>query len=131
MSDPYLELAYLHDSEVLDISYVLTNPDSRTVIMRLQGDPEMGYSAWEGKVLRVTASGVFLFRCEGWGHTCDRETLDGWGKGVSAVTQAELARHATLGFRVPDLRFTVTLHSGSSLELVCDQVNVEVVAGQP
>ena len=127
MSDPYGELGYLHDCELLELSYVLTNPDIRRVILRLQANPDLGHPTWNGKFLRVTASGIYLFRWECWAHVWGNETLDRWNKGVSEITESELARDRALGFHVPELGFTVTFHSGSFLELICKSVSVEVI----
>ncbi|PYP85682.1 MAG: hypothetical protein DMF61_16270 [Blastocatellia bacterium AA13] len=127
MADVLGQLAYLHDSEVIEISYVLTDPNSRKVILNLKAHPDTGHQPWDDKPLRVTASGVYLLRCESWGHVLGNEAINAWSQGVSDDTRSQLAVHTSRGLHVPELEFTVTFHSGSFLELVCETVSVEVI----
>ena len=126
MTQTYGELDYLHDGELLDSTYAADDRGDRQVIMDIRVHKDAGKSDWDGRVLRIVLSGVYLFSCQRWGYVAGAEYVDAWYERVSETTESELERHQALGLRVPKLKFTVTISTGSWLEIVCESVSVEV-----
>jgi hypothetical protein len=89
--------------------------------------PDSGHEEWSGKQLAVIATNVVLFRCEAWGHTAGAEEVDGWSEGVSRSAQSGLQRFRKMGGHMPAVLLTLKLHSGSTIELACDRIEVSVL----
>jgi len=119
-------LPYLHDAVLFDWQYDARDPGTRTLVMTVQCNPDAGYEPWNDATLNLCARGVFLLRCTAWGFCFGQDTIDSWHEGVSNATASELGRLQAKGLRVPKRLFTVTFHSGSCIELVCDSLEVEV-----
>lgn len=119
-------LAYLHDCRVLKITYDVTDPKDRRLILLFRAPADLGYPAWDGKTLRFTACDVYLLQYFAAGNATARETLDRWNVGISESAQRELDR-ILAGFTVPLMKFSLVFHSGSFLELVCKGLTVEPV----
>jgi hypothetical protein len=118
-------LPYLHDAVLLDLHYDARSPDTRTLVVTVQCNPDTGYEPWNDATLNLCAKGVFLFRCTAWGFCFGQDTIDTWHEGVSNRTASELRRLEAQGPRLPSWLFTVALHSGSCIELVCDSLEVK------
>jgi hypothetical protein len=112
----------LHDCALREIVYGLSDPKHRRLVFVLDCPKDMGDDEWNGKRLFITAEGIFYFQYTGWAHTVTVETLDTWRRGVSMATDAELQRAAQSGLIAPNERFTVVFHSGSCMELVCENL---------
>lgn len=118
-------LPYLHDAVLFDWRYDARTPGARTLVMMVQCNPDAGYEPWNDATLNLCARGVFLLRCTAWGFDLGQDTIDSWHEGVSNATASELGRLQAKGPRPPKRLFTVTFHSGSCIELVCDSLEVE------
>jgi len=117
-------LPYLHDAVFFDLQYDARTPGTRTLVMTVQCNPDAGYKPWNNATLSLCARGVFLLRCTAWGFCSGQDTIDSWHEGVSDATVSELARLRGQGARPPERLFTITLHSGSCFELVCESLEI-------
>ena len=84
-----------------------------------------GYEPWNGKRLVIVASDVaiseqFVFGVVG------TETVDAIRPGISPDVREKLVPAKQMGLRFPELEFTVFLHSGSVLEVVCKALHIVV-----
>jgi hypothetical protein len=116
-------LASLHDCELHDLRYDVAAPQERTLTLLVTCPEEV-----QGKLLRIHAAAVYLFRYTAWGHCMGKEVLNTWQAGVSPATQLELQRGQEVGLAVPGLTYTVTFQSGSYFELVCRDLGIEVIS---
>lgn len=124
MLTDFLALEYLHDAKCLEIAWDYTSPSGRILRLLVVANPEAGFPLWEGKELIITLSDVVATRFTGWGFQTEQETIDKWQPGVSGSLEREcLSLHGS-GIAIPSLRFLVTFHSGSFLEVVCSNVSV-------
>jgi hypothetical protein len=118
-------LEYLHDCVLLEMKYDAVSED-RKLSLLLKAPDDLGYAPWDGQQLSVTADDVYFLQSVMWGHVAGAETLDAWNEGISDATQQDLDRHTATGLKVPALKYTITFHSGSYLELVCEDIAVDV-----
>src|SRR5262245_37577850 len=119
------ELEYLHDCALLEIKYDLTDAANRRLMLVVEAPDDLGYQPWEGKTLSIMAAGVYLFHYMAWGHVNQQEVLDTWSESISDQTRVQLSRHESLGLAVPNTKYTVTFHSGSYFEVVCQTLTVD------
>lgn len=120
-------LTELHDCEVHDLRYDVSDPRERALVMIVDGPEDSSHSTLNGRPLRITATDVHLFRLTAWGHCLGKEVINVWREGVSPATEVELQRCRDAGLAVPALMMTVSFHSGSWFELVCKDIAIEVV----
>jgi hypothetical protein len=123
-AEPTVDLAALHDCELLDIKYDVSDPQERTLTLVLAPPADDALT----QTLRIQARGVVFFQHTAWGHMIGPEILNGWDERISAALEQELERNRAAGVRVPPLRYTLTFHSGSWIELVCERLLYEFVA---
>jgi hypothetical protein len=101
----------------------------RRVRLLVSSDPDTEYLPWRGKLLTVTMSDVVLCRLIGFGYQTGQERIDAFRTGVSAELETESNRLHGLGIDIPPLFFTLVLSDGSTLEVICGEVNVDVGDG--
>ena len=121
------DIDYLHDCPLLELRYDLTNSSNRLLTLFLDCNGNIKHENREGRILRLTVSGVYYFQYVAWGHVIGYEILDRWSEGVTKQTEAELKKHQDMGFNVPSLRYTVTFHSGSFFELACEDITTATI----
>jgi len=121
MKDAGINLQLLHDDLLRSIEFDSSDPQERRLTVVLE-------SAETGARMRIVARGVYLFRCTARGHARGSESINAWDEGVSPATAAELAGDRAAGYGVPASAFTVTFHSGSHFELVCDRLEFEYLS---
>ena len=80
-------LDWLHDCVLHEVRYDPSAPLERTLLVDLECPEDLGLPEWDGRTLRLIASGVFLFQYTAWGHTSNEETLDAWRPRVSEHTR--------------------------------------------
>jgi hypothetical protein len=120
----FQKLDYLHDAKCLEIAWDCTSPSGRILRLLAVADSEAGFSLWEGKELIITLSDVVATRFMSWGFQTGQETIDAWRQGVSDSLERECQSLRASGISVPSLRFSISFHSGSCLEVVCSEVSV-------
>jgi hypothetical protein len=120
------ELDWLHDSDVLSISYDTAGETDWPIKLTLLCPIDSGFAPWEGKRLVLAATDVVsskhvVFQVMG------TETFDYVKPGVSASL-----RQSTMKGRPADVsfnfEFTITFISGSTLEVICKGLEVDVLS---
>jgi hypothetical protein len=122
----YTYLAHLHDSRLLELTWDCRNSSRRNLRLELVGDPETEYVPWRGKNLTIVLTDVVALTFIGWGYGLGEESLNSWRLRISDSLEKECRDLGAAGVSLPSLRFTITFHSGSTLELVCSEVSVSV-----
>jgi len=120
----YALLEYLHDATCLDVAWDVTNPHERLINVSVIVHPDAGYPLWDGKKIRITLSNVVIANIKCLGHQFGAETLDCWRVISSDTFEQACVAMKTSGIDVPTLRFQVSFHSGSLIELACSTVLV-------
>jgi hypothetical protein len=94
-------------------------------MMRCPSD--LGYAPWEGKNVVLVAVDVAVSIYTTWGVAAP-ETIDAIRPGVSTTIQESTVKARRMGARFPGLEFTISFHSGSVLEVICQDVQVGLVS---
>lgn len=120
------KLEYLHDAVVSEISLVNANGYKR---MRITAtcDEECGYDDWSGKVVTVTFSDVIRASGVLFGHVAGEDIVNSFSKGVSVGMDRSIQELRSVGIAVPEVVLTLTLHSGSEIEVACGEIDVTVI----
>lgn len=120
-------LDYLHDAIVRYISFDMSADGSKQLVIEAECDANCGYEEWAGKVVSVTLSNVILASAIFWGHVAGEDIVQSLIEGVSAATRQRVTQLSDLGISPPMTLLTVTLQSGSEIEIACDGVDVIVI----
>jgi hypothetical protein len=86
---------------------------------------DLGYTPWDGRILVLVAIDVAAAKHIIHG-VAGAETVDTVRPGISAGVRESTMAARQMGIRFPSLEFTISLHSGSSLEIICDGIQVEL-----
>ena len=118
------ELAWIHDCVLLNIVYDASGEAGRNVTCTMRCPGDLGYAPWQGKTLVLKAIDVAMFRHLGWG-VAGMETISAIRPGISDAAQESTIDARTAGVRFPNIEFTMDMHSGSTMEVICSQLEIE------
>jgi hypothetical protein len=121
------ELKWIHDVELLGVQYDTSGDADWPIRITMRCPEDLGYEPWEGKLLVLAAIDLVGSR-----HVvycvAGAETIDHINPGVSSVF-----RESAIKGKQTDEHFnfelTLTFISGSMLEIICQELQVEVRAG--
>lgn len=119
------ELAWLHDCNLISVLYDPSNPAARVIKIAIQCPTDLGHAPWEGRKLVIVAIDVALSIYTLWGVGGD-EMVDAIRPGISPSLEQAMVEPKQLGARFPELAFGISFISGSLLEIVCRELEVEV-----
>ena len=119
-------LEYLHDAECTSFTWDCTDRSMRRIIFNVHVDDDADYEPWNGRTISLVLSDVMMCKFLGWGVQIGKERISSWNEGVSEDSMLECSRLRSSGFDIPPLALTVVLGSGSSIELVCREISVDV-----
>jgi len=120
-------LGYLHDSTVLEIKYDFSQRARRVVSFRIICHEESGYEAWSGKKINIALKDVIILNQTTYGAVIGREEINSWKSTVTLAVEQEVLRLEKAGINCSGIRFLVTFHSGSHLEGICREINLDVL----
>lgn len=118
------ELDWLHDSDLLSIMYDTSGDDDWPIRLTIRCPDDMGYAPWDGKLLVVSAIGVTRSSHVVCGVRRG-ETFDHAYPGVSDALRKDAMKSSTVEADF-NFEFTITLISGSKLEIICQDLQVEI-----
>ena len=121
------ELAWLHDCVLLDVTYDASSEAGRLVKWRMRCPADLGYAPWNGKELVLLAVDVYMLRHIAWGFVAGAETVNAIRPGISDDAQKTTVDARLAGIRFPDIEFTIDMHSGSWIEVVCRKLEVQIL----
>jgi hypothetical protein len=119
------ELDWLHDSDVLSISYDTAGESDWPIRLTLLCPADSGFAPWEGKHLTLVATDVVRSQhvvCQVRGG----ETFDNVKRGVSASLRDGAMRGRPAGVTF-NFEVTITFISGSTLEIICQKLEIAVL----
>jgi len=85
---------------------------------------DCGLPPIEGRVVSVTALDITFMRAHVFGAMSVPETIDSCDMSVSDETAAFLTQWLKIGGRDPKARMSLTTHSGSFWEIMCESLSV-------
>lgn len=85
----YNLLAYLHDAECVEFTWISANPDQKLLRFVAQIHPDAGYLPWNGKKLIVILSNVVIARMKCLGYRLGTDSIDSWELCVSSDLEKE------------------------------------------
>ena len=118
--------AFLHDAEVRELGVVIDQHGERTFRVLLRCDPEWGYEAWNDREIRVDFCDPIVILGELFGHMANAETLDAWRDLTSAKMESHIKTLTDAGIRDPKHLIQLVFHSGSIIEVACEEIHVHV-----
>ncbi len=119
------EVAWLHDCDVTKIAYEFTRDDGKSIALTMRSPDDSGYAPWEGKTLTLVLVDVKASRQFLW-NTHGLESLDAIRPGISDEMRQEVMGTTKLGARYPGLECTLVFHSGSWIESICRELQVDI-----
>jgi hypothetical protein len=120
------QLEFLHDAALLDLCFEFRPDGERRLILRAMCDEDCGYEEWNGRLVSVILAGLTLTTVRLFGHVAGPEFINSFAAGVSAQTSSALEELKAAGIAIAEFLLTLSLQSGSEVELACESVEVVV-----
>jgi len=119
------ELDWIHDCVVFELNFRVSAEGSRSLRVAMQCPDDLGYPVWAGKNVLLVAVEVVATKSFLWGWVAGRETVDAIRPRVSDGFLAMIKRWpGHRGLQFPKLDFTISLSSGSQIEVVCEELQI-------
>jgi hypothetical protein len=122
------DLGWLHDAVVFSIAYDASDESSRSVKLTMRCNDEAGYPPWNGKDLVLIAVDVAVMTFVGRGAIIGPETFDQAYARVSDTLHESVVESQRMYPEYPRLEFSMCFHSGSEIEIICKNLQVEVLS---
>jgi hypothetical protein len=119
------ELEWIHDCVVTKITYENESEKERSIRLEMECPFDLGYAPWQGKHLILIISGVAASKHIVW-VIAGLDSIDSIRPGISEGLRPQMLEAIRAGGRFPSVECTVVFHSGSSLEVVCKGLQIEV-----
>ena len=119
------ELEWVHDSILLNLVYDASSDAGRTIKLAMRCPTDLGYAPWNGKNIVLVGVDVALMKQVVWG-VGGSETIDAIRPGVSDAVRESTMEARRMGVRFPSLEFTISFHSGTTMEVICQALQVEI-----
>ena len=119
-------LSFFHDADCNSLCWNCQDPSIRRVIFDVKVDDDIEFDTWVGQNVSLVFSDVVACRFVGWGVQIGQERIDTILEDISTELTDECKQLQSAGYNVPPFRFTIVLGSGSTIELVCQEVAVEM-----
>jgi hypothetical protein len=118
------ELGRLHDSDLLSVMFDTSSDADWPIRLTIRCPEGMGYAPWDGKllvlsVIDVVSSNYAVWCVEG------RETIGEVDPGVSVALREGAMKGRPIDAHF-NFEFTINFISGSTLEVICQDLQVEV-----
>lgn len=117
------ELAWIHGCVLLNVVYDASSDAGRIVKWSIRCSEDVDYTPWQGRDLVLIAVDVAMLKHIAWG-VAGRETINAIRPGVSDAAQESAMDAREAGVRFPDIEFTMDMHSGSSVEVICSKLEI-------
>jgi hypothetical protein len=123
-------LSYLHDARLLGVQ-VDFSTEIRSLAFTATYHEDCGLASVAGKTVRLTAEDVTLLESRVRGAMTSPETIDSCDLSISDETAAHLSKWLQMGGRDPKARLSLTTHSGSVWEIMCESLSVNILENRP
>jgi hypothetical protein len=119
------ELEWLHDCVVSEFAYETASNSGRSIKIEMICPFDLGYPLWDGKRLVLAAARVAMSKHVMWGVD-GPESIDAVRPGISDEARESTLHARNLGIHFPALEFTISFHSGSWMEIICHDLEINV-----
>ena len=119
------ELEWIHDCLLLNALYDASSESGRSITLTMRCPTDLGYAPWAGRSLVLAAIDIAVSQHIVFG-LAGTETIDAIRPGVSTGLQESTREARRAGVRFPDVEFTISFHSGATLEVICRDLQVEI-----
>lgn len=118
------ELKWWHDCTLIEMLYDASSERGRVLRWTVHCPEDLGYEPWNGRTLVLTAVNVAMLKHMMWA-VAGPDTVDAVRPDTSNDMREKMAEAQRLGVRFPSIEFTMTMHSGSWMEVVCEKLEIE------
>ncbi len=119
------QLEYLHDAIVSEVAFVYKG-NSKAIKIITICDSDCGYRDWSGKAVTVTLSNVLRASGVVLGHIAGQDIINSFSEGASEDMQRSIQVMCDIGIFAPKIFLRLAFHSGSEIEIACDEIDVRV-----
>jgi hypothetical protein len=123
-------LSYLHDARLLGVEVDFSTA-VRSLTFTATYHDDCGLPSLAGKTVRVAAEDITLIQSRVHGAMTNPETIDSCDLSVTEKTAAQLGEWLQMGGRDPKARLSLTTHSGSVWEIMCESLSVKILENHP
>jgi hypothetical protein len=123
--DDVNQLEYLHDATVSEVILGYSG-DSKDLRMVVTCDEECGHPDWAGKTVTVIFSNLLRAAGTWLGHVVGQDAVSSIGEGGSIDMKQSIEALCRMGIAPPRRLLRLTLHSGSEIDIACDEVDIRV-----
>jgi hypothetical protein len=119
-------LAPLHDARLLGVQ-VDFSTEVRNIAFTAAYHRDCGLASVAGKTVKLTAQDITLLQSRVHGAMANPETIDACELSVSEGATAHLKEWLRIGGRDPKTRLSLTTHSGSVWEVMCESLSLNIL----
>lgn len=122
-------LDYLHDAELVHLSFFVDDDGLKRLILRVICDADCGYEEWNACTIEVAFIDILLARGQLLGHSLGKEYVASLVSGLSDDSKLAVDALVEEGFAVPRMKLALLLQSGSELSIACDRMELRKMEG--
>ena len=116
-------LSYSHDARLIGVQIDFAT-EIRSLTSTFTYHDDCGLASVAGKTVSLTAEDIALLQSRVYGAMTNPETIDTCVLSVSDETAAHLSKWLEMGCRNPKARLSLTTHSGSIWEIMCESLSL-------
>jgi hypothetical protein len=124
------DVCCLHDGVVTHTSLEYEADGNRQLRLLMQCDSDCGKPEFDNNIIEILFYDLTLLRADIFGALLDPESFDTWQDSVSDTMHQELRRLTNAGIRTPKNCCTLVFHSGSAIEVACEEVRFTIVSSK-
>lgn len=120
------DLEWIHDCRVLSFTIEPVADDCPNCVIRMKCPRDLGFAAWEGKILQLHILEIHSMNFFG-AHHVGHENVDAIRSGITHELLRERADYMSRsGGRTPSIEMTIGFTTGSLLAVLCESIAVVV-----
>lgn len=121
------QLKWIHDCTVIAVYWGILAHERGMLRLDIRCPNDLGYAPWESKTLSLKIVDAAVINWLGWYGSVGPETIDAIRGGITNTLRKQINTVAARGASFPAIEFSVSFHSGSLLEVVCRDLEIEIV----
>lgn len=118
------QAACLHDAYVYSIGLMIDGERNRLMAMRMHCHPDCGFNGWNDKKLQIEFVEPLVIQGELLGHMANAEEVNKFDFKVTERIADSIKRLTDAGIAPPAEVVSIVLHSGSQLDIACQEIRV-------
>ena len=120
-------LAYLHDAVLQSLNLAIDENGVQRISMVVICNPHAGYPAWDGKLLHLSAHEILVSRIATYGFSHGPDVIDSCTQELTDTMISDVSGLGQLGAQKAEAPLFIQLNSGTTIELVCKSISLEVI----